>query len=60
MKLNAAERHCIYLSMQVAVSLREDRIINIKGFIAQLVEMNNYLALMTCLKEVEGAPAVLE
>ena len=29
----------------------------VKGFVLRIVEMNNYLEYMPCLKEVEGLPA---
>ncbi len=52
MKPNAAERHCIYLMTQVTITLKADRVINIKGIIARILEMNNYLSLIPCLKDV--------
>ena len=60
MKLNAAGHHCIYLTMQVCISQKADQIINIKGFIPRIIEMNNYLSLMPCLKDVEGAPSAFK
>ncbi len=60
MKPNAAGCHCIYLRTQVDISLKADRIINIKAFITQIININKHLLLLPCLKDVEGVPTALK
>ena len=56
MKPNAAERHCMYMQTQIYMCQRG---VKVKGFILRIVEMNDYLELMPCIKDVEGLPAEL-
>ena len=56
MQANAAERHRMYVQVQIYMCQRG---LPVKRFIVRVVEMNNYLEYLPCLKYLEGSPAKL-
>ena len=56
MKPNAAERHRNYLFTQIMMPMRG---VPVKGFCLRVVEMNEYLVYMPCLRDLEGLPKEL-
>ena len=56
MKHNAAERHRNYLQTQIVMPQRG---LEVKIFISRVVELNLYLAILPCLKDVKESPQSL-
>ena len=56
MKPNAAERHRLYMQHQICMPKFDT---DISVFVTRLIEMNQYLSLMPCLKDVQDSPTEL-
>ena len=56
MQANAAKCHRMYVQVQIYMFQRG---LPVKRFIARVVEMNNYLVYLPCLKDLEDIPTKL-